>query len=92
MGVESGGLGTNIRPVILSAALSQAGLMYCGDFDGQKRPVQSYDGKNVCLIETAGWGRGERHLKIVQANSDGTKFRAGNLRLGVDSSIQWGAT
>jgi hypothetical protein len=51
--------------------------------------VTSYDKTNVRNISSINWSRNERHIKLVQTNADGTQFRVGNKRIGIDEAIQW---
>lgn len=54
--------------------------------DPDSKIVTAYDGATFNAIAQS-WSRGETHLKIVQYN--GTQFRLGSFRYGVDSPIQW---
>jgi hypothetical protein len=67
-------------------------LYFGKNFDGTIRySATSTDGTSVRSTSGINWSRNERHIKIVQTNADGTQFRVGNKRIGIDSAIQWSA-
>jgi hypothetical protein len=61
------------------------------DSGGNSYLSDSYEGTTGVNNLLGTWSRGEYHLKLVQSKSDGSQFRVGNKRIGIDSSIQWGA-
>jgi len=65
-------------------------ILLCTKRAGWSTPYlsSSSDGSIDSLLEGS-WSANELHLKIVQTNSAGTKFRVGNKRLGIDAAIQW---
>lgn len=61
-------------------------------YSGSGATYASHDGTGAASgAVSGGYIRGERHLRIAQTNAAGTKFRVGNLRVGVDAAIQWSA-
>jgi hypothetical protein len=64
-------------------------LYYKGTADEQfARIVAAYEGTSYPTVIST-WSRNERHIKLVQTNADGTQFRVGNKRIGIDEAIQW---
>jgi hypothetical protein len=78
---------------ILTSSDTILSTLYFGkNFDGTIRySATSADGTSVRSTSGINWSRNERHIKIVQTNADGTQFRVGNKRIGIDSAIQWSA-
>lgn len=91
MGVGSDELAndTAVRSVLTPINSTLNTLYYFKGGDGRSTIVGSTDGTTFLESVSTPWARNERHLKIVQTNTAGTQFRVGNLRIGIDSSIQW---
>jgi hypothetical protein len=51
--------------------------------------VKDWDGTNGTNVAGFSWNRYERHIKLIQTNADGTQFRVGYKRIGINSAIQW---
>lgn len=92
MGVGSDELALSQRELLLSQNDAGRSSIYLERFPGgDSKIIQSFDGTTAISLTANNepWSRNERHIKVVQMNITGTQFRAGNLRIGIDSSIQW---
>jgi len=88
MGVGSAELASGQSSITLS--VNSGAVLYVKDLAGSKIIGNSSDSTNYPALNGT-WSANEYHLKIVQTNSAGTKFRVGNKRLTIDSAIQWSA-
>jgi hypothetical protein len=88
MGVGSGDLTVSNLPILSFADSFYYNKLYIGDTT-TRQIVRANDGPNNTAFTGTGWNRNERHIKIVQTNADGTQFRVGNKRIGIDEAIQW---
>lgn len=91
MGVGSGDIANNtVIPGVTVRDINNGGLYSGTDGAGGGRIISGYDATTATHL-VGSWSRNERHIKIVQTNADGTKFRVGNKRVGIDATIQWGS-
>jgi hypothetical protein len=91
MGVGSGDIPINSTISNITTNNITTNIVYVQKgSDGTPTLAKSYDNTAVPYI-VGSWDRNERHIKLVQTNADGTQFRVGNKRIGIDEAIQWGA-
>lgn len=88
MGAGSAELPSGYAGSVLSAKNDTYSVLYYFIFAGQAQ-AKSYDGVTAIYKEHSSQ-RGEYHLKLVQSKADGSQYRVGNKRIGIDSAIQWG--
>lgn len=95
MGVGSDELvGYTTQQNIVSTADSQSKpLFYRGDETADGVAVQGRVDNAYCEQVRTSWQRGEQHLKLLQAAEDGSGYRVGHCRLGIDAPVweEWAA-
>ena len=95
MGAGSGdllGSGGTSRNVVTVADNAGRTLLFLGNSttEANSHIARGQDGTTNADRRSA-WSRNEQHIKVVQTNAAASQFRVGNLRVGIDSAIQWGS-